>query len=222
MKRITLTALVALLVISCSNHANQFLLEEYEGRKLDSSISLLTMELDQLYEQFPDHNFGALRPPARSVFDNRLVSLLSQQTSTNIQGKFNDQVLLEYPFRPMEFELKSGMIEILSPESGTVLKSDEINSRFVLILDQFRFTRYEIEVGGGTYAGQESRPERRIRFETGYLIWDNEKGEAIAWGMAESNRILNFDKLRSTYSMLISDVFSKIIDVSPFRPAQSG
>lgn len=216
MRRIVLVVLVALAVSACAGNVNQYLIEDFEDQRLDTSVSLLTIEVELLYDKFPNHSYGALRPTERAIFEDQLVALLSEQTRSNVQGKLHDYTLTEKPFTLREFELKNRTLKILAPERGTVLENEKINTRFVMILDQFHFTPYEIEVGGGTYAGQESEVENRMRFETKYLIWDNKIGEAVAWGDVDSSLKLNLNNFKMTYTELISNAFSKIINVSPF------
>jgi hypothetical protein len=211
--------LSALFITACSGNGNQVLLEDVDFSSAENaSISLLTVELDYLYDEFPNHSFGALRPGEKSFFDSNLLNLLSSSTTNPVTGKLNGTTLLEHPFELRSYSVEGGEISILSPEEGTVFSDSQISTRFTLILDQFYFTPFQVQIGGGSYAGHEGTMERRLRFDTNYVIWDNEKGDAIAWGKIESTAVLSLQNQNRTYSNLILDAFNQIIKVSPFEP----
>lgn len=195
------------------------MIEDIDVRESEVSISLLTIELEKLFHQFPDHTFGALRPAEQSIFEEQLVSLLTSRTTSTVAGRLNSTTLNDHPFERKKFDVRNGEIEMISPAPGTTLSSNNIKARFVLILDQFYFTPYQAEVGGDTYAGHhEGEIENRLRFETKYLIWDNEIGEAVAWGKVDTNNRLSLTNQSTTYRELLMDAFQQIVKVSPFRP----
>lgn len=213
-------AAASLLLFSCANQANQYLIDDVQING-DASISILTIEHDYLFDQFPDHVFGALRPAERSIFDQQLAGLLSSKTNARVEGKLNTYILLDHDFEIREFSLSNDSMKMLSPKAGSELNNGELNTRFVILLDQFHFTHYQIEVGGDTYAGHENETEDRLRFEAKYLIWDNEAGDAIAWGRLNTNQRLRLQNQSLTYTELISNAFTRLIEASPF-PRTSG
>lgn len=209
---------LSLFITSCSNNANQYLLEDVEIQESDITISLLTIEIDELYDQFPDHVFGALRPTERSIFNNQLSELFATKTRSRVKGKLSTSALLEHPFQERVFEMNNRSIKMIAPEPGTTIRNGDEQTRFVVVLDQFYFTPYQVQVGGDSYAGHEGDTENRVRFDTKYLIWDNEKREAIAWGKIETNERLNINNQSITYRNLVLDAFNRIIQYSPFSP----
>lgn len=216
-----LLLIIVLFISSCSNNANQVLIQDVDVESDQNSVSLFTIETDYLFEEFPDHVFGALRPTERDLFENHLTTLLSRQTTASVNGMISHHQVPDQTFELREFELRSGSMKMISPKPGTRITNGESNCRFILIMDQFFFTPYQAEVGGDTYAGHENKVEERIRFETKYLIWDNHREEAVAWGKINTNSQLNMQDRRSTYVQLISNAFSQIIKVSPFRSRMS-
>ncbi len=93
---------------------------------------------------------------------------------------------------------------------------EESDSRFVLILDQLFFEPFAVEVGGGTYAGHESRVEHRLKLEMNYLIWDNVSGEAVEWGNLDiTNRFDAMDK-DGSYAAILQEALGKIMMSTPF------
>lgn len=194
------------------------MLEDVEINESDISISLLTIEIDELYDQFPDHQFGALRPTERSIFNEQLTQLFASKTRSRVTGKLSTSALLEHPFQERTFEVNNRSLKMIAPEPGTTINNGSDHSRFVVVLDQFYFTPYQVQVGGDSYAGHEGDVENRIRFDTKYLIWDNEKREAIAWGKIETNERLNNNNQSSTYRNLVLEAFNRIIQRSPFTP----
>jgi hypothetical protein len=208
--------IVTCFMAGCSGNANQYIIEDVEYSDSNASISILTIDLDYLFDDFPDHEFGALRPAEQSVFQQQLVSLLSTRTTTPVLGKLNGTTFERNRFELRSFSTKDGRIELLSPEEGAVLTDSETDSRYTLILDQFYFTPYQVQIGGGSYAGHEGTTESRLRFDTNYLIWDNDRGTAIAWGKINSDARLSLQNQNRTYRNLILDAFGQIIRVSPF------
>ena len=212
--------LITLLFIAgCSGNGNQVLIDDTNLSMENASISLLTVELDYLFEDFPNHTFGALRPGEKSVFERDLLNLLSASTTTPVTGRLNGLTLLEHPFELRNYNIDEGNLSIISPEEGTSLADSDTQSRFTIILDQYYFTPFQVQIGGGSYAGHEGKMERRLRFDTNYLIWDNEKGDAIAWGKINSTATLSLQNQNRTYNNLILDAFNQIIRVSPFQPS---
>lgn len=201
---------------SCSGNSNQVLLEDVDFTDRNATLSVLTIDTDYLFDNFPDHTFGALRPAEKSIFEQQLVSLLASRTTTPVTGRLNGSTLANHRFELRSFSTGDGRFDLITPEEGTDLTASQNESRYTLILDQFYFTPYQVQVGGGSYAGHEGTTEQRLRFDTAYLIWDNERGDAIAWGKINSDARLSLQDQRRTYRNLIMDAFSKIIRVSPF------
>jgi hypothetical protein len=210
---------VLLFFISCSNNANQYLIEDFEVSEAEISISLLTINIDEMYDRFPNHVYGALRPAEREIFDNHLHDLLSSQTRSFVNGQMSHTVLLDFDFEERFFNVRNNQLRMISPVRGTDLSNGTNESRFVIILDQFYFTSYQNQVGGDSYAGHEGEIETRVRFETKYMIWDNEMGDAIAWGRIDTNERLSMSNQASTYRTLIADAFNRIVRMSPFNAA---
>lgn len=220
-RKAVFSVVILLALTQCSNHANQFLLEDFDVHDSEITISLLTLELDALYEQFPDHEFGALRPAERTIFDRQLLDLFNSQTTSEVKGKLDQTVLHDIEFEKGSFGVRNSELNILSPAKGTRIKNGTIDSRFVLILDQFHFTPYQVQSGGSQYAGHEGEIENRLRLEMKYLIWDNNAGEAIAWGRINNSERLSMQDQNSTYRSLLSEAFSRIVRVSPFSPVEA-
>ncbi|MCC5942164.1 MAG: hypothetical protein JJU37_11545 [Balneolaceae bacterium] len=216
LRRIFFIIFTPLLFISCANQANQYLIEDFSVEDQDVSIALLVVEHDYLFDQFPDHVFGALRPAERMIFDQRMTGIFSSRTNATVEGLLNSTTLLETEFDLREFNLPNGEISMVAPKPGSQLKNGELSTRFVVMLDQFHFTPYQAEVGGDSYAGHENQIEERLRFESKYLIWDNEKGDAVAWGRLNTNQRLMLQNQNETYTGLLSDAFTRLVQVSPF------
>jgi hypothetical protein len=216
MLRYSLVLIASFLFISCSNNVNQYLLKDINVSSSDVTISLLTINMDLLHKDFPEHTFGALRPSERSIFDNSLTTIFSSQTRSTVSGQLNGDVLIKHSYERRSFNLNNRKINILTPSSGTALKDEHNQARFVLILDQFYFTPYEITIGGDSYAGHEPTTQKRVRFETKYVIWDNEKKDAIAWGHVNSNQLHSSSNPSNVYRILLSNTFDQIVRKSPF------
>lgn len=209
--------LMIIITVGCSNSSTQYLLQDLQIPDSDRTISVMTIEADYLYNEFPDHVFGALRPTERNLFDNQILTLFSQYSRSEAQGKIRDQSLYDLDLTLREFQITNDTFTMIAPEIGSEIYYDDFKNRFVLVLDQFFFTPYQAEVGGDTYAGHENRTEQRMRFELKYLIWDNELKDAVAWGSIERNRPFDIVDQSSSYSELLSEAIRQIVQMSPFR-----
>lgn len=209
--------MIMIIAIGCSNSSTQYLLQDLQIPDSDRTISVLTIEADYLYNEFPDHVFGALRPTERNLFDNRILSLFSQYSRSEAHGRINDQTLFDLELTLREFVVANDTFKMIAPENGSEIYYDDFRNRFVLVLDQFFFTPYQAEVGGDTYAGHENRIEQRMRLELKYLIWDNELKDAVAWGSIERNRPFDSIDQNSAYNELLSEAIRQIVQMSPFR-----
>jgi len=216
LRKVFLPLFLIFALIQCSNNANQYLIEDFEIPDSEATVSLLLLELDILFDGFPDHQFGALRPNERMIFDSELVEHFSSQTGSNVAGKLNADILNSINFELRTFGVNNNELEILTPLEGSVLSDSRIESRFVVILDRFYFTPYQVEVGSTSYAGHDGDVENRLSFDLKYLIWDNESGNAIAWGAINTNEILFLNDQNRTYRSLLRDAFNRIVNVSPF------
>jgi hypothetical protein len=213
-----LTLLVVLFIsISCAQNNTQYLVSDYNNKNLDGQISVLTLELNYLHDEFPDYIFGALRPDERKVFDQSLERLLAKNTNSKIAGTLEKSLVQELPMEQRAFELnQSTTLEMVAPSKGALIQGEELNTRFVVIFDQFNFEFTQIESGGGGYAGHETKVETKLNFETKYIIWDNDIKDAIAWGSVNSDDIFDAENPGPIYSSLIDKAINKIIRKSPF------
>ncbi len=221
MKRLISYTLLLFLITSCAGSPNQHLVSEFEDRTFQSSISLVMIELEPLFDRFPDHSFGAFRPEERDHVEGRLDQILSETTTATIRGFDLDLDQEKVPFERRELEVRNGPFNMILPEEGTLLGSQNRGSRFVIILDQYRFEPYEQIIRGDSYAGHEGEVQHRMRFETKYAIWDNQNGEAIAWGTIDTNHLHLSTNRPLMYDNLLLQAMRKIIEVSPF-PEREG
>ncbi|PKD42860.1 hypothetical protein [Rhodohalobacter barkolensis] len=223
-KSFFICAAAFLFIISCNNNTTQVLLQDETDTHLqarETSVSLLIIEPEPLYNYFPDHVYGALRPTEKMIFDNDLLQLFRQQTQSPVVGKKVSEDLVPDQLESRRFELEAGPINLISPKQGTDLSTSNINSRFTVILDKYHFSSYQVETGGGSYAGHEGDPQNRIRLDTAYIIWDNEQKREIGWGMVNASHILYGDDATTSYQNVIKSAFQKIIKVSPFIKSDS-
>ncbi|MDZ7807926.1 MAG: hypothetical protein U5K71_12545 [Gracilimonas sp.] len=58
--------------------------------------------------------------------------------------------------------------------------------------------------------------ETRLRFETKYLIWDNETGQPAAWGKVNSVRRYTALEREMLYQLLLDEALQQILSKSPF------
>lgn len=210
-----LTASV-LLLFSCSSQNQLYFSEEIDLGAGDPVFSILVTEANALQKDFPDHVFSTLNHIERRVLNERLPMYIQQAAGVEVTGFLNERVFQDNEFNLRTFDVGNKSIEMISPVSGTRLTDETSDSRFVLILDLLSFTPFAVEVGGGTYAGHESRVEHRLKLEMNYLIWDNVSGEAAGWGNLDiTNRFDAMDQDRS-YSAILQEALGKIMTSTPF------
>jgi hypothetical protein len=217
MRLTLLTIISSLFLLSCSGTTNQFIIEDYSVDRQEISIAMMPIESDFHFNNYPDHVYGALRPQEQRVFNQDLAGILGEYTGANVSGLLSSSVQVNNEFEMREFTLDESTFEAITPKKGQPLRIEASQSRFVLIFDQYFFTPYTVEVGGDSYAGHESKTEERLRFETNYVIWDNELRDAVAWGKVNSTEQINFSNTRATYIDILNKAIEKIVAVSPFN-----
>jgi len=215
--RFTLLALLpCLFLLSCGGSTNQFIIDDYSIDRQDVSISLMPVESDFHFDEFPNHVFGALRPQEQRVFNQDLAEIVALHTGARVTGILDPSIQVNNEFELREFALSESSFRAITPIQGRPLETTSSQARFVLILDQYFFTPYTVEVGGDSYAGHESKTEERLRFETNYIIWDTDLRDAVAWGKVNATEQINFSNTRATYVEILNKAIEKIVAVSPF------
>jgi hypothetical protein len=216
--RFTLLAFIScLFLLSCGGTTNQFILEDYRINPQDVSISIMPVDPDFHFDKYPDHVYGALRPDERRVFNQDLANILAAYTNAGVTGLLPSSAQVNNEFVLRDFPINESSFEAITPKQGQPFTTSSSQTRFILILDQYFFTPYTVEVGGDSYAGHESETEQRLRFETNYVIWDTDLNDAIAWGTVNSTGQIDFSNTRSTYRDILNRAIEKIVAVSPFN-----
>lgn len=216
MKNTLFATLFSILFISCSGTTKQYISPEYQGANSEESVSLLVIEKEDFSERFPDHEFGELRINEQPIFKERLISLFRQATDANVNGEIRSMELDHSSFAVRKFTEGGTDLQFLAPAEGTVLQTEENQSRFVFLLDGFRFDSYEEYVGGDSYAGHEPEIIPRLTFETNYLIWDNNTRKAIAWGTIDADKVIELARIQTIYDSLIIESLEEMGQRSPF------
>lgn len=219
MKRILLPLLAVFLFGSCAGQKNQFLEKKYQNSRTTASVSVLTIDQDTFIDTLPNHKFGSFGSEVKSHFKDQLASILIRQTRSKVAGVIDNSMLQPAQFKVSSYPVKNDTLLIVSPIPGKTIANSDPASSFVLILDQFHFLPVENESGESSYAGHENESETFMFFQTKYLIWDNERGEAAAWGDVTSKKQMYPEQNRmEMYSDLVSDAFYQIVEKSPFVP----
>lgn len=207
-----------ILLTQCSSTKNQYLVEEIPNLDSDFSISLLLIDSEAFFDEFPDHTFGALRPGEASFFERELLNIFSSQTSTPVIGLHSAAYLSPDKFNVREFNTEENSVSLVAPTDGEQVSREELESRFVVILDQYYFTPFQTTVGGSSYAGHEGETENRVLFEFSYVIWDNSTESAIAWGSIANDTLLRASDPEQSYRSVLIQNFRQLIRHSPFDP----
>lgn len=212
----TIVLILSLFFASCAGSSKQFIEEGYENGSEAGSLSLLTIQKDQFNGNFSDHTFGELRANEIPIFESYLTTFLTGISQAEIKGELTQVDFRGSNFEPREFETNSKTLNVLAPRQGTILREEAIESRYVIILDNYRFNQYEEIRGNNSYAGHEPEVIPRMTFKTKYLIWDNEIGNAVAWGEVESDRRIELSRIQEIYKELLTESFAKMVEASPF------
>lgn len=184
-------------------------------------MSLLVIEKQDFPDKFPNHKFGELRINEQPIFKDRLINLFTQATGANVSGEMQPLDLNHTSFEVREFTEGGTDLKFLAPAEGTTLQTDENKSRFVFLLDGFRFDSYEEYSGSGSYAGHEAKVTPRLTFETNYLIWDNNVKKAIAWGSVDADKVIELARIQSIYDSLVIESLEQMEQRSPFSRQDS-
>lgn len=218
MKRIFLVLVPLLLLFtSCASTSNQYLASDYQEPEKSATISILPIQAEVFFEYFPGYAFGKLENDQANTFEIYLPSFIERHTQADVKEVIIDSDLEAGNFELKDLPLKSDKeFQILGPKENTSFTGAETNTRFTLILDQFNYQMYNIEAGGGNYAGHEAETETRLKFETKYLIWDNQAGQPAAWGKVNSIKKYTALEKQMLYQQLLDEVIQKILNKSPF------
>lgn len=217
---IAVAATIILFATSCSTTNNsQFLAPDYSNKNTvkNSTVTILPVEAKYFFEIFPNYAYGELKPNESDLFDYYLPAFIERNTDADVTSIFKGDSLAGSAFEMKELTLGSNdRMQIIGPKEETALNTEDENSRFILILDQYSYRMYTIETGGGNYAGHETEKETRLKFETKYLIWDNELRKAAAWGKVNAVKKYSSIDGEQVYRNLLDDVLQQIIQKSPF------
>ncbi len=205
-----------LLLFSCAGKNQLYFSQEIDLSAGDPVFSILIAEADALQSDFPDHVFSSLNHIERRVLNERLPLYIQQAAGVEVTGFLDERVFQDNEFDLRTFDVRNRSIEMISPVSGTKLTDETSDSRFVLILDLLSFEPFAVEVGGGTYAGHESRVEHRLKLEMNYLIWDNVSGEAAGWGNLDITNQFDAMDQDGSYAAILQEALGKIMMSTPF------
>ena len=216
----TLTGIFALIIcsvlISCSGTTKQYMSPDINGDNSNETVSLLVIDRNDFPAIDSDHRFGELRINEQPLFQQRLLTLFREATGANVKSEMRALDVDQSSFRVREFTEGGTNLRFVAPASGTALKSDYESPRFVVMLDGFRFDRYEELVGGDSYAGHEPDVVPRMKFETNYLIWDNDVQKAVAWGTIDSDSVIEIARIQEIYEQLLLNSLQRMNRMSPF------
>lgn len=208
------TIIFSFFLVSCSGSSSQFIEEDYKNGNQSGSLSVLTIQKNEFNQHFSDHSFGKLQGNESQLFEDFLTSF-SNGVTNEAEGELT--LTNSTGFEIREFETDQESFSAITPSEGESLGNGDKKSRFVIILDQYRFQQYEkVEGGGTTYAGHEKKVVKRVNFKTNYVIWDNNVGNAVAWGLVEADKKVSKSKIEETYNEILSESFNKMIKQSPF------
>ncbi|MBO6585824.1 MAG: hypothetical protein JJ953_06940 [Gracilimonas sp.] len=217
---LAVAATILLFTASCSTtNSSQFLAPDYskDNAVKNSTVTILPVEAEYFFNIFPNYVYGELKPNESHIFDYYLPFYIERNTDADVTSIFKGDSLNGSAFEMKELNLGTDeKMQIIGPKEETALNMEAIDSRFILILDQYNYQMYTIETGGGNYAGHEMHKETRLKFETKYLIWDNELQKAAAWGKVNSVKKYSVMDGDQVYRNLLDDVLQKIIQKSPF------
>ncbi len=195
----------------------QYLDSDYKDPERYATISILPIQADVFFEYFPGYAFGKLENDEDGTFEQYLPSFIERNSQADVKEILTAPYLEGDNFELKELPLRSeDQFQILGPKNNTSLTSTGIDTRFTLILDQYNYQMYDIETGGGNYAGHEMETETRLKFETKYLIWDNETGQPAAWGKVNSVKRYTALEREVLYQQLLDDAIQQILSKSPF------
>lgn len=212
-----LTVSTLLFLTSCASTSNQYLASEYNDKERNTTLSILPVQAEIFFEYFPGYTFGKLKNGGNETFEQYLPTYIERNTQADVK-----EILTASYLEGSNFELKDlplgseAQFQILGPKENTSVTSESINTRFTLIFDQYNYQLYDIETGGGNYAGHEMETETRLRFETKYLIWDNQTGKPAAWGKVNSVKRYTDMEKEMLYQQLLDEAMQQILSKSPF------
>ncbi|MDZ7807925.1 MAG: hypothetical protein U5K71_12540 [Gracilimonas sp.] len=149
------------LFTSCASTSNQYLASEYNEREQNTTLSILPVQADVFFEFFPGYTFGKLENGENETFEQYLPTYIERNTQADVKEILTATYVVGSNFELKNLPLRSEEnFQILGPKENTSLTSENINSRFTLILDQFNYQMYDIEQEGGTVPGMKWKLKR--------------------------------------------------------------
>ena len=210
---LSLAIFTSFFLISCSGSTSQFINEKYQNGEQPGSVSLLTIQESNFNGKFSYHTFGTLRANEVQLFEDFLTefSIGAIDHSNGMLTQFDPS-----EFEKRSFETGNESFTSLTPTVGTTIYDDNQESRYIVIIDRYYFDQYEDIVASNSYAGHEQEVVPRLNFKTNYVIWDNEIGDAVAWGALEADRRIVLSRIEEIYDELLTESFNKMMAKSPF------
>lgn len=210
-------------LISCSGTTNQYLSPDYKNQDFDDSVSIFKVDKSDFSESNPDYEFGSLGALESTVFNERLNKILTEATSANVIQNLSFKELSNSTFEVREFNRNGTLLQFLAPKDGSELTNvnEAVHPRFVLLLDGYNFNLSQDMATGISYGSHTPKTVTKAKFETKYLIWDNQTQDAIGWGKVDSEQVINLAQINEEYDKLILETIKEMIPLSPFPPRRS-
>jgi len=218
---VSIVLTTSLLLLSCSGTTKQYVSPDIKAENGNEPVSMLVIQKDDFPEISSDHSFGNLRINEQPIFEDRLNQIFYEATGAHVKHKMQSIDIDQSSFQLRKFTEGGTNLSFVAPSDGTVLGYAEQKTRFVVLLDGFKFDTYEDMVGGDSYAGHEAKVVPRMTFQTNYLIWDNTAKEAVAWGSIDADKAIVMARIQELYGDLIRDSFQKINKMGPFQKRSS-
>ncbi len=210
---------ISISIAACGGSSKQFIKTDYINGNGNGpgSLSVLKINFEDFGSDFSEHDFGRLQTTEKSVFQNSIITFFTPSSNSEHKGELNRADLKNSEFEVRNFSEEGTSISVIAPVQGAVLGNDYVNTRYVVIFDQFRFRQYMSDRESQYYGGGAPNPIVYVNFETKYVIWDNEIGDAIGWGTVDADRRVETTRMVEIYNELLEESLQKMVRKSPFR-----
>lgn len=212
--------ITVLFISSCSSTQNYYLDPAYQKEKSSESVLVVPVQKKWFQNAF-HHNFGHLSGRDQSMFYAMISPLFNEYAATTINIVSFEQEIDESNFTFNRFPVREHVTDFVVPKEDARFPKATGNYRFVLLLDEYFFSKRTKKSSTSTYAGHRGEDQLLYIFQTKYLYWDTKRKEAVAWGVVQSDLPYKDNLGFPDYSQLLSRAIGQIIQNGPVRQTGS-
>lgn len=208
------------LAVGCSSTRSQFLAPEYEqGTIRGSSIALLPLSselglVDTTAENGQDLQAAYFTDEGQKLF-YRLFDLELEKVASARVASLGSSFRLEDTPLQMQMLALSSKDSLRIPLPSEQVQTPDEQADFLLLIDELTFKPRSETVRAGHLGSTKRRNDLYITATCQYVLWDNKRARAAAYGRFEGSSRMSNPNSRAPYETLFTRLAIHIIEESP-------